>query len=325
MNLKFKTENCYWRRQTFEYHPQIGWWHIPNMYARLPLGGEFHNFQTNSIGMRSSKEYLKNIPKNKKRILILGDSYTAGDGVCNDKRFSDILENRYPNLEVMNFGLNGSGTDQQLLIFETIAKDFDADAYIFCICIENIARNLCTCRPSFDFKEHSIIYRPKPYFTIYNDGLQLQNVPVPLEKRSADNLGDWQCSFPYLKEYPNDPYAIYHDANGPYWILMKKILERFMEQIHHKPIFILPMPMYTHYLGEAPPSYLPRFNELENLNKKRYILDVLPSMKAHPSRNNFRFPTDPHYTQSAHALLADFLDYSIKHYEPEILEASVTV
>jgi hypothetical protein len=28
----------HWRRQVNGYHPVIGWWHLPNLYARLALG-----------------------------------------------------------------------------------------------------------------------------------------------------------------------------------------------------------------------------------------------------------------------------------------------
>ena len=42
-----------------------------------------------------------------------GDSFTAADGVSNRQRYSDLLEARLPGIEVYNFGLPGTGTDQQ--------------------------------------------------------------------------------------------------------------------------------------------------------------------------------------------------------------------
>lgn len=320
MNALFKVENNFWRRQTFEYHPVIGWWHVPNLYARIPLGGTAHVFRSNSIGMRSSREYSPFIPKDKKRIVFLGDSYTAGDGVHNQQRFTDLLEARYPHLEAMNFGLNGSGTDQQVLIYESIAKNFDADAYVFCICVENIIRNLCTCRPSFDFKEHLVVYRPKPYFELVEGRLIHRNNPVPLEKRPHNELGDWQCHFPYLAEYPGDAYAIYHFQEGPYWQTMKKILERFMDQVKGKPVFIVPMPMTDHYLERSPASYWPRFKELMDPDQNRFVIDLLTALKSSSMRPHFKFPNDPHYTAPAHALVANVLEYNLNKHCPELLQ-----
>lgn len=310
-----------WRRQVFEYHSVIGWWHLPNLYARIPLGETLHVLQTNAAGMRSSRDYPKTTPAGRKRIVFLGDSYTAGDGVSNGQRFTDVLEARHPSLDAMNFGLNGSGTDQQLLIFENMARHYEADAYVFCICVENIARNMYTCFPSFSFRERLVVYRAKPYFELGENGLSLKNQPVPNEKRPADSLGDWKCTFPYI---PGDPdyYGIYRQPDSPHWQLMKAILQRFLEQVRGKPVFIAPMPMYNHYLGEFQPLYLQRFAELDQPENKVHLIDVLPALMQPTleTRQEFRFKNDPHYTAKAHQIIADSLDYNLCRLYPELVD-----
>ena len=319
MKYKFSRPINYWRRQTFEYHPVIGWWHVKNLYAKLPLGGTMHDFLTNTIGMRSSHEYTYDCPEFKKRIVFLGDSYTAGDGVSNHKRFTDLLEARYTQLEALNFGLNGSGTDQQYLIYETFARHFEAHAYVFCICVENIARNLCTCRPSYDYKEHQVIYRPKPYFELENNDLVLKNYPVPREKRHIRDLGDWVCEFPYLSNHPDDAYAIYRYENSPHCILMEKILKNFIKKVSGYPVFIVPLPMKDHYLERSPATYWDSFKKLHDVNKKTYVIDVLTALKSSRDRDSFYFIDDPHYTESAHNLISNVLEYEINRYHPELL------
>jgi carbamoyltransferase len=311
---------CFWRRQTFTYHPVIGWWHLPNLRARIPLGQTFHNVVTNSAGMRASREYPKRRPAGRKRVVFLGDSYTAGDGVSNEDRFTDLLEELHPGLDVLNFGLNGSGTDQQLLIYEHIAREYEADAYVFCICVENIARNLYTCFPSFDWSEQQVYYRPKPYFDLLGEELQLRNQPVPRERRRTGQLGDWKSEFPYIPGEA-DAYAIYKQADGLHWRTMKAILQRLLAQVDGAPVLIVPMPMYNHYFEQIGPSYLPRFAELADPQRGVRVVDVLPALTAVPmqEREAFRFPDDPHYTVAAHAIISDALDYYLNLYAPDLL------
>ena len=313
--------SCYWRRRVFEYHPLLGWWHLPNIRARIPLGETFHLVQTNSAGMRCHREYPKSCPKGRKRIVFLGDSYTAGDGVSNKHRFTDLLEQRYGNIDALNFGLNGSGTDQQLLILENMAVDYDTDAFIFCICVENIARNLYTCFPNFLWQEKLETFQPKPYFELTKSGLHLRNTPVPKERRHPDNLGDWCYGFPYIPS-ENDAYAIYKYRDRPHWQLMKAILQRMIAQAKGKPVFIVPMPMYNHYLGEAKPVYLDRFQELSDSDRRIYVVDLLPAMQAVPvhRRQKLRFPNDPHYTRLAHKIVADVLENEFIQKVPKLLQ-----
>lgn len=312
---------CYWRRQVFEYHPLIGWWHLPNIYARVPLGQTYHRVITNAAGMRSERDYPKTRPEGRKRVIFLGDSYTAGDGVSNGDRFTDLLERRYAGLDAMNFGLNGSGTDQQLLIFESMAHEYEADALVICICVENIARNLYDCFPSYDWREQLVAYRPKPYFSLVGETLELHNTPVRKERRAAGELGDWRCAFPYIPG-DNDPYAIYKDADSVHWRTMKAILRRLIGTVSGMPVFIVPMPMYNHYLGENGPTYLPRFQELADSTSQVHVVDLLPAMLNVPlkTRQGFRFPDDPHYTAAAHSLVADAIEYHFALHAPNLLD-----
>lgn len=311
---------CFWRRQIFEYHPVIGWWHIPNLHARIPLGQTYHHVTTNSLGMRSSREYPQSAPAGRKRIAFLGDSYTAGDGVSNDQRFTDLLEKKFERLDAMNFGLNGSGTDQQVLIYEHFASKFDADAYVLCICVENIARNLYECFPSYDWREQLVAYRPKPYFKLQDGGIHLCNSPVPKQRRTSETLGDWKYGFPYIPG-DDDPYAIYKNPESLHWKTMRAILERFISSVKRHPVFIVPMPMFNHYLEQNSPVYMPRFLELADPANNVHVVDLLSAMKAVPRtlREKYRFPDDPHYTASAHAFVADELASHFARYAPDLI------
>ena len=104
-------------RQIFKYDPIIGYRYIPGLRARIPHEGGGYLFQVNSSGFRCRHDFTPRKKEGKRRILLFGDSFTAGDGVSDGKRFGDILEELIPDLEVYNFGLPGSGTDQQYLAY----------------------------------------------------------------------------------------------------------------------------------------------------------------------------------------------------------------
>lgn len=324
----FRRTDSRWRRQCFRYHPEFGWWYVANLKASIPLGRTFHTVRTNSQGMRSDREYPFARPEGRTRIVTLGDSYLAGDGVSNGQRATDLLEARHPYLDVLNFGLNGSGTDQQLLIFENLANKFEADAYIWFFCVENIGRNLYQCFPSYNFKEHLVVYRPKPYFELKDGDLALHNIPVPRERRTPENLGDWRYGFPYKHEHPEDPYAIYRYEDSEPWRLMEALINRFLSQVKalakNTPVFLVPLPMDVHYLQQCPPSYWPRFQSLAKSEQKIHVVDVLGALTYEPMsmRYGYRFEGDPHYTVRAHSLLADTVEYAISHLEPELLGPS---
>jgi carbamoyltransferase len=162
------------------YHPQIGHLFVPNVVARIPHERGGYYVRTNSSGFRSDTEFQPQRGA-KRRILFFGDSYTAGDGCSNGERYSDLLA-EILDVEVFNYGLPGSGTDQQLLILENEAQGVEADLIILCVTVENIERIKVAYRPARDRTTGRVVLVPKPYFTLGPSGLSLQHVPVPLER-----------------------------------------------------------------------------------------------------------------------------------------------
>ena len=73
-------------RQIFEYDPDIGYRYIPGLRARIPHESGGYLIRANEMGFRSTREYVAEKPPGVRRVLLFGDSYTAADGVPNERR-----------------------------------------------------------------------------------------------------------------------------------------------------------------------------------------------------------------------------------------------
>ncbi len=188
-------------RQIFSYNENIGHQFVPNLNARIINEKGGYYVRTNSSGFRSDIEFKKE-KNNKPRILFFGDSNTAADGVSNGERFSDLVGENF-KADVYNYGLSGSGTDQQYLIWKEYARDIKADLIVLGILVENIERNKVALRESINSftKERSFI--PKPYFDYEDNKLILKNYPVPRinDNFSAINKDMVQWAVPKGREF----------------------------------------------------------------------------------------------------------------------------
>jgi len=120
----------------------------PNINRKLihPANGEpaFY-LTTNSLGLRSNREFSFQVPEKTKRVLFLGDSYTFGFGVEAEETYPMYLEEILNNnsgdtreYEVINAGFNnGMTTDAQYLYLRDIGMRFHPDLVIVGFCIAN--------------------------------------------------------------------------------------------------------------------------------------------------------------------------------------------
>jgi carbamoyltransferase len=313
-------------RQLFQYHPVIGFQFIPGLKARIEHESGGYLMRTNSAGFRCRHEFAAERRAGRFRVLLFGDSYTAGDGVSDRFRYAEVLERRLPGIEVFNFGLPGSGTDQQYLIWREYARDIEHDLVVIAVLVENIRRVVSRYRP-FLTADGDELLLAKPYFTHGGDKLTLNNVPVPREPIAAELAGghalahvDRGGRFAWLREAANwlgpgvkerlqrwsgyQPVPGYDRADHPDWLLLDAILRQWTAAIA-TPVVICPIPLYHHIEETASAvDYQARFASLAN-PPAVIVHDPLPDFQRAPiaARRRYRFPLDPHLTPEAHEVL----------------------
>jgi len=176
-------------RMTVKYDEDIGHAWVPNQRARVPHERGAYVVATNAAGFRSDVQFVEE-KGDRPRILFFGDSMTAGDGCSNAERFSECVA-RILDAEAYNYGLSGTGTDQQSLIYAKYAQGVDADLVVLGVYVENLDRNLAAFRPIIDRISGQEVLIPKPYFDLTPSGdLVLRHVPVPRYRPERGAVSD---------------------------------------------------------------------------------------------------------------------------------------
>jgi len=90
-----------------------GWRPLANLTrVRKNANGEFWEIRTNEQGYRGPVSWRSSCER---RLLILGDSYAFGDGLNLEDRFDTLMAARRPSWSIVNLGVMGYSTDQELI------------------------------------------------------------------------------------------------------------------------------------------------------------------------------------------------------------------
>jgi hypothetical protein len=305
--------------------PIIGYRYTPGTRMTLgkPGGGRYA-LAINADGVRSDRDYAFAKPPGVFRIIVCGDSMAGGQFVSNSQRFSELLERRIPNLEVINLALEGSGTDQQVLLYEHVGLRYEHDLVVLLPFLQNIRRNLVGAREAIEPGTGRTVLRPKPRFELTDRGLVLHppgehgGVPpsgspdVPPRTRIKSVLnglpGAQVVKRLAYRLRPWEPFPEYRDPEGPAWQLMAALIGRMQALASPRPLVIVPT-FYAGYLQfRMARNYWDRFASLHH-PPAAYALDVLPHFQreGEDAARSFQEPHDMHFSAHGHLVLADAL------------------
>lgn len=166
-----------WYLKTVQYHPILGWSGSPHFVET----NDGIRIRTNSFGYRD-REPVEAADGQKLRVLFLGDSFTWGDEVSSEDRFTSLLEascglhcDRLPPIHAINKGIIGYGTAQSFLQYLLTRDEQPSELVILALFTGNdLTDNAAVDSPS----------GPRPRLVRCDPGspgpgLCLEGVPVP--------------------------------------------------------------------------------------------------------------------------------------------------
>jgi hypothetical protein len=144
----------------------------PNMEGWYRKEGEAF-VRINSDGLRD-REHSKEKPSNTLRIAVVGDSYAEAFQVAQEKAFWSVMEQRLQDcptlagrrVEVINFGVSGYGTAQELITLRERVWEYSPDVVLLAMTTNNDV---------LDNSRALKLTDEIPYFTLREGQLVLDN------------------------------------------------------------------------------------------------------------------------------------------------------
>lgn len=180
-----------------QYDPNIGVALIPNKKVHHNRGCFEGVVETNSFGMRDRERTLAK-PPGVFRIALLGDSVIEAVHVKPEEvvniQLEKLLRAKGYNVEVLNFGVEGIGTTQELLIYEQKVRQFRPDLVLLTFTWNDIMNNSSVIQPE--------VYGIQSWYAAYYDlGPDGNLVFRPVERRWFNGIRTWLESHSVLLYY----------------------------------------------------------------------------------------------------------------------------
>lgn len=176
----------------------LGWKLKPGVSGEWK--GEGASFvRVNSDGLRD-REHTKTKPPNTLRVAVLGDSFTEAIHVPVEQTFWSKLERKLANcdavkgrkkVEVINFGIQGYGTAQELMMLRKKVWDYNPDIVVLAFFIGN---DVINNSPQLEYDHY------RPFFAYDASGklvpdMSFRNLPPIDRNKKAVSFVDGMPSF----------------------------------------------------------------------------------------------------------------------------------
>jgi hypothetical protein len=174
----------------FEADPELGYVLRPGLNTRRRVGenGEYYHLTTNAQGRRIDPTWAPG--REQTTVVLLGDSCTFGEGVDDDKTAAAYLA--HSGFQVINLGVPGYGTNQELLCFRRFLADGGKADVVVTIVSNNDADEV---RSPYLYMRH------RPTASLAAKELQLDPFCLPW----TDHLLDHSALFGLYRRFATSP------------------------------------------------------------------------------------------------------------------------
>jgi hypothetical protein len=142
----------------------------------------------NSQGLRGHKVYPVEAVPGVLRVAAFGDSFVYGSEVVDADAWASVVENAFPAVELLNYGVGGYGLDQALLRYEAEGAALSPRIVLVCFVVDDV-RRLVNVYQRFSSTLSGAFTKPR--FRLDAQG-QLELLPSPIQ-----DLQDWR---PFLEQ-----------------------------------------------------------------------------------------------------------------------------
>jgi hypothetical protein len=162
------------RDRLFRSDAQTGWSNTPNLQTtQINAAGEEWSIITDQNGQR----LIAQDPRARRKILILGDSLSFGEGVDIKDRFDVKMLSFLPGTRVINTGTMGYGTDQEYMAFQNWKHLLESGDTVLIVLNQS---------DYFDVLRRRFFGRAKPYVEKVDGSYVLRQPPFGLWERWSD-------------------------------------------------------------------------------------------------------------------------------------------
>ncbi|MEO1262352.1 MAG: hypothetical protein AAFZ15_26330 [Bacteroidota bacterium] len=142
-------------------HPKMGWTAKPNFnFSGTVTDAAGTDYDIQLAVDENGFKYFGDPASGKKKLLVVGDSYTHAIEVSNDKTYYGLLKDSLQNIELFAFGARGIGPLQQLIWLEEWHEKIQPDYILWQFCFNDVFNSSYELEHTSYFNNNR---RPRPY------------------------------------------------------------------------------------------------------------------------------------------------------------------
>jgi hypothetical protein len=296
-----------------QYDSTLGYVYTANKKAVIKNSDYGINISINSFGYRDS---TWNFHGNKKRILVAGDSYTAGFGVDVHERWPNLLNDAINSQKQLyityNIAVSGYSIGQICTSVKKMYPVIKPDYVIIGFCLQAIDRII---DPYLYYKGYSLRKSKIPYAAVYDGQLFLHHFKIPLLQKMEYPLLKNSVLYNYMTlmfdKLVNKIISQKSDHDKKLLTVAKKMILSLSSELNKQKIKLIVLPVIQHEKkGGFQENVIAGYNSVKSfcLGNNIGFADILPAFsKLVNAGKNLWVNNDSHWNLTAHKTAAGCL------------------